>query len=68
MWDKRLKKCPHCGGRAVLNKIPIFPEATDYLYEVHCHECECGTNYKAKEQQAINSWNQRFFMGEECDT
>ena len=56
MNDKRLLKCPFCGGEAELIKRKSnFP----YIHGVWCIGCKCRTSFEKSEEIAIEKWNNR---------
>jgi Lar family restriction alleviation protein len=51
-----LLSCPFCGGESELNHVNT---ACEWLYEVRCPECGCGTDYSDTSDDAIAAWNHR---------
>ena len=49
--DKRLKRCPFCGGEAELVGFKY--------YWVDCKKCHNGTQAYKTEKEAIQAWNTR---------
>ena len=64
--DTELKRCPFCGGKAVL--ITNICESTKYKgYKVFHSQFGCGfrgleTPLKDTKEEAINTWNSRVNM------
>ena len=56
-----LKPCPFCGGKAELNRINHID---NWMYEVRCIECGCGTDYAKTSDVVIADWNYRKEKGE----
>jgi Lar family restriction alleviation protein len=59
MEEKRLKRCPFCGGEAVLKKYS-GAQLNKTVYWVTCSKCftRIGT-IKFSETEAIDLWNNR---------
>lgn len=53
-YDKRLKACPFCGGRAFLNVTYLL----DFI-QVVCSCCFCQTEPKPTVEESIKLWNAR---------
>ena len=53
-FDKRLRLCPFCGGRAFLNVTHLLN-----FIQVVCSQCYCQTEPKATVQESIERWNAR---------
>ena len=55
---ENLKKCPFCGGEAVLRR-----RNPDYIMRdkcfISCVECKNKTKYYDSEEEAIKAWNKR---------
>lgn len=53
-----LKKCPFCGGEAVLEELEYDDKYKEYL--VYC--CECSgmvEKWRKTKEEAIEAWNRR---------
>ena len=48
---EELKKCPFCGGEAIL-------EGT-YMFDVICTKCGVRTSWYKTKEEAIEAWNRR---------
>lgn len=72
MEDKIIKKCPHCGGLAVLNSNYSWSFKSHFVY-VKCNICGAqGKSYFSEDtpdevgwdnlacNDAINAWNMRY--------
>lgn len=65
MSDKKLlKRCPFCGGEALLkvvpphkHKIAIFPDYEGGAF-IECTKCTCAISGDT-EEEAVNAWNAR---------
>ena len=57
---EKLKPCPFCGGKAILNaeNITAAPVPTTY-YRVFCAECPCTMGVFMYADEAIEAWNRR---------
>ena len=62
----KLKPCPFCGGKAVVDKWKMSPFETlhisdhhGYWYAVSCDECMSEGAHCITEENAIKSWNMR---------
>lgn len=52
----KLKKCPFCGGKGVLNKSGSFV----VVYRVECSECFCAIDCDfGNKEEAVLKWNNR---------
>lgn len=51
-----LKPCPFCGGEAEVNH---YNHVIEWMYEVRCPYCGCGTDGNKAEYGAIEAWNRR---------
>ena len=60
-----LKKCPFCGGEAIINEIEphthifstFMPDYEGATF-IECSECTCGVSGETREG-AIEAWNRR---------
>ena len=52
MSDK-LKPCPFCGGKAIIDGCD------DTLWSVICKKCAASIDYNETKQEAIEAWNRR---------
>lgn len=60
MDKTKLKSCPFCGGKAVMERGFISSWSRGYICcWVRCDRCEVGTNTYETEAEAINVWNRR---------
>lgn len=55
---KELKKCPFCGGDAILEVYHGFNKEVIFAY-VYCRECGVLTRNYALEKTAQEAWNRR---------
>lgn len=55
---EELKKCPFCGGKAILKINYGFDEKVISAF-VYCEECGVATRSCALESTAIGKWNRR---------
>jgi Lar family restriction alleviation protein len=55
---EELKKCPFCGGEAILKVHYGFGEKVISAF-VYCKECGVATRRCALETTAIGKWNRR---------
>ena len=53
-----LKKCPFCGGEAILGVYHGFNKEIIFAY-IHCRECGVNTRSCALEITAREAWNRR---------
>ena len=53
-----LKKCPFCGGEAILEVYRGFNKEIIFAY-IHCLECGASTRSYALEITAREAWNRR---------
>jgi len=58
---KELKNCPFCGKNPELNRIKVVSE---WMYEVRCPWCGCGTDACTTKEEAMGLWNKRFKDGD----
>ncbi len=64
MSEEKLKPCPFCGGKALINEIPphkhILVDLPDCEGEcfIECTKCSCAISAGTK-QKAISIWNRR---------
>lgn len=56
---KEVKRCPHCGGRAV---IAMLQRRYFEFYQVQCSHCGCQTGEYPDPEEAVKQWNQRFWF------
>lgn len=56
VWDKTLKPCPFCGGKA---KIKHADYSNYSIYWVECTECRCELTASEKIGEAVERWNIR---------
>lgn len=56
--EKELKKCPFCGGEAILEVYYGFNKEVIFSY-VYCRECGVSTRSYALEKTAQEAWNRR---------
>lgn len=61
MSEIKLKPCPFCGGKAMIDSDYIFKNS----WKVFCRNCGCGTGiYDGKTpQRAAEAWNRRVDNG-----
>ena len=52
---KELKKCPFCGGEAVVE----MDESWYWYWEAHCVNCSVTLGYFETREEAIKVWNTR---------
>lgn len=64
--DTEAKRCPFCGGVAILESWEMSPYEKHHLdsldgmfYEVWCDDCQATGPTCLTEEDAINSWNKR---------
>lgn len=55
---EELKKCPFCGGEAILEVYYGFNKEVIFSY-VYCRECGVSTRSYALEKTAQEAWNRR---------
>ena len=53
---EKLKACPFCGGKAVLESDPSWGKATYYIY---CSECGVETLQFKTKKEVRTVWNRR---------
>ena len=56
---EELKKCPFCGGKAIIKTNYGFDEKVLSAF-VYCEECGVVTRNCALETTAIGTWNRRW--------
>lgn len=54
-----LRKCPFCGGEAIIGKR-ILDWAT-WDYKIECSKCHCETDIYNTKQEVIEAWNKRVY-------
>jgi Lar family restriction alleviation protein len=68
MAEKKLKRCPFCGGRAEISRVYDVNGKYKNCYTVFCTNiCDCGASVDGHEysweaaakDSAINTWNRR---------
>lgn len=57
MTDSYIRKCPHCGHKAVIVKTG---HGNRWTYKVDCLFCHCQTGEFDRAKDAIFRWNRRF--------
>ena len=65
--DRRIKPCPFCGGKALLQIDVRYPRPKcepKQAYEVVCQNFDCiigyvDENYRLSKNKAIDLWNDR---------
>lgn len=64
IMTERIKRCPFCGGEAIINVIPPHKHFLCNLPDYHggafieCTNCTCAISADT-EEQAIEAWNRR---------
>lgn len=61
---QKLRECPFCGGKAVVDKHSFYNDKTkgftDRSFGVKCYECFAQSyQFYQTEENAINAWNRR---------
>lgn len=56
----KLRKCPFCGGEAIVKNYSTFKMDYDD-YRVCCSKCGAVTSGLMTKDEAVETWNTRFF-------